>query len=130
MKSLTLTLLPEPLAVCQLPPSSEPPAWSALSSSFLAVIRTPEELSLVCREHAIPAGAKHEPGWLALKVEGPLDFSLTGILAALAQPLAEAGVSIFALSTFNTDYVLVRQQTIDVALDALHRAGHTVKQPT
>lgn len=130
MHRLNLSLLPERLAVCQLPPDGLLPEWTAATSAFLALIRTPEELSIVCREAALPAGARHEPGWCALKVAGPLDFGLTGILAALAEPLARAGVSIFVLSTFNTDYVLVKQERLDDAIAALQAAGHTVQRPS
>lgn len=70
---------------------------------------------------------KHEAGWRVFKVAGPLDFALTGILASIADPLAQAGVSIFAISTYNTDYLMVKEQKLDVALRALKQAGHTVE---
>ncbi len=102
MNRLTLTLLPESLAVCKLPAGSALPV-NSLNGPFWAVVRTREELSLVVAERDAPTDALVEPGWRAFQVVGPLDFSLTGILASLALPLAEAGVSIFAISTYDTD---------------------------
>ena len=122
---LTLTLLAEPLAVCRLDPHSAPPAW-AWSGPLVSITRSAEELSVVCAAASVPPDARAEQPWRALKVAGPLDFSLTGILASLAVPLAAADVSIFAVSTYDTDYVLVRSAQLDAALDALRRAGHTI----
>lgn len=81
---------------------------------------------MVCAESAVPAGLRCERAWRALRVEGPLDFALTGVLASLALPLAEAGVSIFAISTFDTDYVLVQEENLERAVNALRLAGHEV----
>lgn len=122
---LALTVLPDIFAVCRLPAGAEPPAW-ATAGSFYAFTRTPEELSLVCEQDQVPAGVTCQPGWRGLQVAGPLDFALTGVLASLAQPLAAAGVSIFALSTYDTDYVLVPDQDLPAALAALRAAGHTL----
>jgi hypothetical protein len=87
---------------------------------------TPDELSLVVPEAFAPDGAAIEAGWRALRVAGTLDFSLTGVLASLAAPLAQAGVSIFAVSTYDTDYLLVRESGLAAALVALRGAGHTI----
>lgn len=81
----------------------------------------------MCEEAAVPAEIHCEPGWRALGVEGPLDFGLTGVLSSIAQPLADAGVSIFAVSTFDTDYVLVRESSLVAAVRALEGAGHVVE---
>ena len=81
---------------------------------------------MVCSEGAVPAGATAERGWRCMKVDGPLDFELTGVLAALTQTLAEAGVPVFALSTYDTDYLLVKDEQLKIAAAALERAGHTV----
>ena len=125
MNSLVLTILPFPLAVCRLEASCNIPAWAA-AGPFFAITRTSEELSIVCEERLVPEGTRLEGGWRALKVEGPLDFSLTGILARLAAVLAQAEVSIFAISTFDTDYILVRQERLSAAADALRNAGYMV----
>jgi hypothetical protein len=127
MSGLTLHVLPERLAVCRLAsdaPVPEPPA----SAGFWSVTRTGEELSIVMPEEHMPDGGEGEAetGWRCLKVQGPLDFGLTGILASLATPLAEAGVSIFALSTYDTDYVLVKESDLEEAKRALSASGHRV----
>ena len=88
--------------------------------------RTADELSIVCETDYVPSEVEQESGWRALVVEGRLDFALTGILVSLAAPLADAGVSIFALSTFNTDYLLVRADDLPRAVAALRAAGHRV----
>ncbi|WP_343714309.1 ACT domain-containing protein [Inquilinus sp.] len=118
---LTLSLLPEILAVARLPAGAALPGWVDWSDPFVTVSRTGDELSVVCPEARVPADAQAERGWRGLKVEGPLDFALTGILARLAAPLAEAGISIFAISTFDTDYLLVRAGDLDAAIAVLQR---------
>ncbi len=122
---LRLEALGGSLAVCRLGPGDEAPGW-ARSGPLQAVVRTEGELSIVCDERAVPAGVRAERGFRALRVAGPLDFALTGVLAAIAAPLARAGVSIFAVSTFDTDYVLVREADLTRALAALAAAGHDV----
>ena len=115
------------LAVCRLPADVPIPSW-ALAGGIVSITRTNDELSIVCPEERVPAEVKAERGWRALQVVGPLDFALTGVLAALVVPLAEAGVSIFALSTYDTDYVLVRENDLPRAVTALAHAGHTVRE--
>jgi len=115
-------------AVCRLAPQEPVPTWVSTADAFTSVSRTREELSIVCVEDAVPPGICCAKGWRILEVAGPLDFAQTGILASLAVPLADAGVSIFAISTYDTDYVLVEQQQLDSAVRALTAAGHTVEQ--
>jgi hypothetical protein len=122
---LTLVLLPGAFAVCGLDPNEAVPSW-ATRGTFVSVTRTPNELSVVCREEDVPEGVRCERGWRCLQVPGPLDFSLVGVLASLLTPLAEAGVSVFALSTFDTDYLLVREADLERAERALRTAGHEV----
>lgn len=116
---LKLLVLPQVLAVCRLAPDAALPDWIDTTAGFLTISRTADELSLVCDLERVPEGVRVEPGWRAFKVEGPLDFALTGILAALAKPLADAGISIFAISTFDTDYLLVRVKELDRAIAVL-----------
>ncbi|HEY0836909.1 MAG TPA: ACT domain-containing protein [Azospirillum sp.] len=119
---LGLTLLPDVLAVARLEARQEGiPAWVDWTEPLVSVTRTAEELSVVCPEHRVPEGVRAERGWRAFKVDGPLDFALTGILAGLAAPLADAGVSIFALSTFDTDYLLVRAPDVERAVTTLEK---------
>lgn len=120
--SVFLSVLPSRLAIFQsarlLPPAG----------AFFCCTRTATEQSYVMEEHLAPADAAPvNPAWRALMVHGPLDFSLTGVLASLAGPLAEARISIFALSTFDTDYVLVKEDALPAAVAALRAAGHEVR---
>ena len=115
---MELTSLPEPLAICRLAPTERVPSWALeLHESFSSITRTREELSIVCPEEAVPPDVEAETGWRALVVPGPLPFEQTGVLAGIAAPLAAAGISIFAISTYDTDYVLVRE--LERALDVL-----------
>lgn len=125
--ALTLDLLPGVCAVCRLDPSAEVPEWAFAAGPLASVTRAPGELSVVCAEDAVPPGVRAQGGWRVLRVRGPLAFSLTGILAALAVPLAEAAVSLFAVSTYDTDCLLVPQGQLEAALAALRAAGHTVQ---
>jgi hypothetical protein len=125
---LNLNLTGDRLAVCRLAPGDELPTWATagLPTSITSITRTVTELSVVCPESVAPEATKAVRGWRVFQVEGVLDFALTGILASLAQPLAEAGVSLFALSTYDTDYVLVQEKDLDRAIEALTGAGHQV----
>ncbi|HEX9166469.1 MAG TPA: ACT domain-containing protein [Gemmatimonadales bacterium] len=114
------------LAICRLAPGAAVPDWAA--GPFVSVTRTPGELSVVCDEAGVPDGVRAERGWCALEVEGPLHFSLTGVLAGLAVPLADAGIPVFMLSTFDTDWLLVREPQLADALAVLSRAGHEVQE--
>lgn len=120
-----LLLLDGAFAVCRLGGDSSIPAW-ATAGGFFSITRTADELS-VCAEDAVPDGVKCERGWRCLRVAGTIEFSAVGVLAALAVPLAEAGVSVFAVSTFDTDYLLVKDTDLPAALEALRRAGHVVQ---
>ena len=121
----SLTVLGEQLSICRLEAGEEVPAW-ATGGSFFSVTRTQDELSVVCPEDVVPEGISRERGWHALKLEGTFDLSMVGILASVASPLAEAGASIFAVSTFDTDYVLVREEQLDLAVGTLRASGHRV----
>jgi hypothetical protein len=123
--SFELTLLPERFMVCRLPAGSEVPDW-AQSGDFSAIVRTPKEMSIVCLECIIPDNMIAECGWRVLKVEGPLEFSMVGVFASLALPLSQAGVSIFVLSTYDTDYLMVKEDALSKALISLREAGHII----
>lgn len=128
--SLTLTLRPCTLAVCRLPAGAEVPDW-AWQGAFHSITRTPDELSVIC-DHAAAAAAPAGPGlrvdgpWAVFEVEGPFAFDVTGVVAALSAPLAAAGVGIFVLSTFDTDWILVKAENAEAAADAWRTAGHAV----
>jgi hypothetical protein len=122
---LILSLLNETFIIYRLHPNQDIPE-KALNASFFAVTRTDEELSLVLPESVRLECEKSEPGWACFKVDGPLAFELVGILAGISTVLAEAGVSIFALSTFDTDYVLVKREQVGAAKEALSSAGYQI----
>jgi hypothetical protein len=124
--TLDLTLLPSTFAVSRLAPNAPIPAWATTAPIF-SVTRTIEELSIVAPEATVPADVRAERGWRALKIAGPIDFALTGVLASVLQPLAEAHIGIFAISTFDTDYILVRSEAVGAAIAALRAAGHKVR---
>lgn len=108
-------------------PGAEIPAWATNTGEFSCIIRAPGELSIVCAENVVPPeseGLVVEAGWVALRLEGPFPFAMTGVLASFVQPLAEAEIPIFAISTFDTDYVLVKNDNLRLALTALGAAGH------
>jgi len=123
---LTLTLLADRYAICRLDANAEVPTWSA-NGQFVTVSRTPDELSIVCPEANLPYGVMCEAGWRILKCEGPLDYNLPGIVASLAEPLADAGIPIFPIATYETDYVLVKEQHLETAINALTGYGHAVR---
>jgi hypothetical protein len=126
---VTLELLPWRLAVCKLPLDVTLDLPGRFGE-FWSYMETPEEHTLVCLEHlagqSLPPGTQSETGWRALRVAGILEFALLGILASIANPLADAGVSIFALSTYDTDYVLVKEIDLERALGALIAAGFPI----
>lgn len=120
---MTLELLPQKFSVCQI----ENPGQADLTAPFTFLARTDEEISLVCESEKAPKDAlKREDGWRGLRIAGPLDFSLIGILAKIAGLLAAQKISIFAISTYNTDYVLIKEAQLQNALDALSRAGYAI----
>jgi len=123
---LKLSVLDEICSICRLSPDEGIPTWAA-GGHFYSITRTRDELSIVCESRYVPTGSRAEPGWRVLKVEGPLDFSLTGILAALAGALANAGVSLFAVSTYDTDYLLIREEDLETGIRALRDAGYEVQ---
>jgi hypothetical protein len=124
--SLTLELIPETLAICRLEPEAPLPTWATAPGPFLTISRTPDELSITVAQEAVPAGVRCERDYRALRVRGQLPPNLVGILLSIAQPLANAGLAIFAISTYDTDYVLVKLQELPAALNALRGAGHQV----
>jgi len=124
-RQLVLTLLLERFAISRLAADSPIPDW-ATRGPFFSVTRTGDELSVVTELSCVPVGVESQPGWRVLKVHGPFVLSEVGVLAALAKPLAEARISLFAVSTFDTDYLLVASETLSAAVTALERAGHTI----
>jgi hypothetical protein len=124
---LPLVVLPDTLAICRLGPGDSIPAWANAPQPFVTLSRTPTELSITALEHLVASVAGCQHGYRPVRVQGPLPLDLVGVVAAMAQPLADAGVSLFAISTFETDYILVQDSDLPRALAAWLRAGHTVR---
>jgi hypothetical protein len=121
----TLVVLPDTFAVCRLTPSSPFPSW-AMTGEFFSVTRTADELAVVCRQESVPDYVRSEKGWRCLRIAGTIPFSVAGVIAALTAPLAEAGISVFITSTFDTDYLMTKQKDWEKAIEVLRRHGHTV----
>src|SRR5216684_7282509 len=124
-RHLELSLLPERYAISRLAADAPIPAW-ATQGPFFSVTRTGDELSIVSELSLVPIGVQSQSGWRVLKVHGPFVLSEIGVLAALSAPLAEAKISLFAVSTFETDYLLLASQGLPAAIAALERAGHSI----
>ena len=122
---LTLFVLQETFAICRLDKNSAVPKWASVGD-FYSATRTFDELSVVCAQVNVPEGITCDKGWRCLKVEGPLDLSLTGVIASLAATLAHASISIFGVSTYDTDYLMVREKDLQRAVLVLSQAGHEV----
>ena len=125
VEPLKLQVLGETMAICRLEATSPLPDW-AYGDEFYSITRSSEELSIICPAAVIPTGIKAESGWRAIKVVGPFDFSLTGVLSSLLEPLAAANISILSLSTYDTDYVFVRADALQQTLQVLQAAGHQI----
>ena len=121
-----LLLGSETLSICRLEKNAPIPEW-ALTGEFFSITRTAEELSVVCPQNQVPPGVQKQDGWKVLQVEGPLDFSLTGVLASLTGPLAKEGISVFAISTYDTDYLLVQQELLEKAIEILTKREYQVR---
>ncbi len=126
-RQLELTLLPDRFAISRLAADAPIPGW-ATQGAFFSVTRTRDELSVVCELARVPVGVQCQSGWRVLKVHGPFVLSEIGVLSALAAPLAAAKISLFAISTFDTDYLLVASETLLAAIAALERAGHAINR--
>lgn len=125
----TLELIDDTYGIARLEPSADDPRW-ARGPGLVSVTRTPEELSVVCPDRRIPPEVTAERGWSVFRVAGQLDFALTGVIHALTEPLAEARIGVFVLSTYDTDYLAVREAERARATERLTQAGHWVEAPT
>ena len=115
--------LPSQYAIVRFEPKSAVPAW-AVQGQFVSISRTQDELSVVCPAEQLPADVNSPLRWICLKLEGPFPFSQTGVLLSFIEPLSDSGVPIFAVSTFDTDYVLIQKEFAETAIDTLRGAGH------
>lgn len=125
---MIFTLLPDTFAIVRMEPGDEIPDWSA-GGPFVSITRTSKELSVVCREVSVPPGSQADRGWQCLELEGTIPLNTIGVAAAFTSVLAKAGVSVFPIATYDTDYVLVKGDRLEKAADALRSAGHSVRRP-
>jgi uncharacterized protein len=125
-RSFELALLPEKFTICRLAPDAVVPEWAR--GQFFSITRTSDELSVIAETALVPGRLRTEVSWRVMKVHGPFDLSEVGVLASLVQPLAAASVSVFTISTFETDYLLVQCSQLREAVAALRNAGHTVHE--
>jgi hypothetical protein len=125
--TLAFTLLPERMAIARLEHDSPIPTWAS-GGAFTSITRTPHELSIVCEERAMPREIAAARGWRGLMLQGPFALTETGIAAEFTAVLGHAKVSVFVISTYETDFVLVPEKSLDVAISALERAGHSVRR--
>ena len=126
IRQQTLIVVNGTFAVCRFEPDTPIPPWATAGDLF-SITHTADELSVVCRQDAVPEGITCERGWRCLRVAGTIPFSVVGVLASLTAPLAEAGISVFTVSTFDTDYLLVKAEDLERAVDVLRRRGHTIQ---
>ena len=126
-KKLSLKLMPLRMAVCRFDPLASLPDWLD-GSGFYSITRTKEELTVVCRENSVAAGTICESGWRCFQVQGVLDFSEIGIIFTITQPLAKSGVSVFVISTYDTDYFMVKEKDLAKAINALNASGHQITE--
>jgi uncharacterized protein len=121
---LKFSLVPGSFAVCRLSAAAWLPDWAS-RGNFFSITRSPDELSIVCSEAQVPPDVHHENDWACLKLVGPFPFAETGILSSFVQPLSDRAIPIFAISTFDTDYVLVKSAWVEKAIEVLKQSGHT-----
>ena len=121
----SFSLLPEVFAICRLHGDHAIPPW-AVTGMFFSITRSPDEVSIVCPQSNVPERTRCHRGWRCLKLEGVLDPMMVGVISSIAAPLAEGGVSIFVISTFDTDYLLVKHENLEKATQILTAHGHTV----
>jgi len=126
---LRLSILPEVFTICSLPPDGTIPDISQIPS-IISITKTPKELTLICDENHIPDNWKKSGQWKCIKVEGCFDLNAVGVLASIAEPLAQNKISIFVLSTFETDYILIHAEDVNTAVSCLTEFGHTFVEST
>jgi len=127
-RRLTLRIRPESFAICRLEPGAALPGWLP-SRGFTATVRAEDELCVYCEAAAVPQDVRAVRNWRALQLLGPFDFSESGVIASVAGPLAEAGISIAVLATYDTDYIFVRDDALESAAEILQAGGHRVVGP-
>ena len=117
--------MPQVYAICSFPTDATFPDWPDHASIF-SITKTPKEITIVCEEHQVPGACKTSENWKCIKVEGSFDLDAVGVLASIAEPLAQNKISLYAISTYDTDYILIHAKNIDKAVSCLKTFGHTI----
>ncbi len=125
LSALNLSLLKERYGICVLPNTAQIPDW-ALTESLVSITRTKKELTIVCRQDVIPSQCQSDLNWRCFRVDGSFDLNQIGVISSLSSPLAEAKISIYVISTFNTDYFLVQEEKVEQTISILSGCGHTI----
>ena len=124
-RQLQLSLLGEIYGICVFESDTEIPEWAA-AVSFCSITRTQEELTIVCPQNTIPSGCEYDAGWRCFRIDGSFDLNQIGVISSLAAPLAQASISIFVVSSYDTDYILVKKEKVNQAIAVLTDSGHLV----
>ena len=122
---LHLSLIKEKYGICTLPNSAPIPDW-ALNESLVSITSSEKELTIVCRQDIIPSQCKCDLDWRCFKVDGSFDLNQTGVISSLSSPLADAGISIYVISTYDTDYFMVKEENVEQAISVLSNSGHSI----
>jgi hypothetical protein len=125
-RKLKLSLLKDKYGICSLPATTPIPDW-ALKESLISITRTKEELTIVCRQDLIPSQIQCDPNWRCFRIDGAFDLNQTGVISSISSPLANAGISIYVISTYNTDYFLVKEENVNQTISVLSSSAHSIK---
>jgi hypothetical protein len=124
-RHLQLSLLKDKYGICSLPNTAPIPDW-ALKESLISITRTEEELTIVCRQDLIPPQCKCDLNWRCFRIDGTFDLNQTGVISSISSPLANTGISIYCISTYNTDYFLVKEENVEQTISVLSDCGHSI----
>jgi hypothetical protein len=124
-RQLKLSILKDKYGICTLPNTASIPEW-ALMQSLISITRTKKELTIVCRQDLIPSEYQPDLNWRCFRVEGTFDLNQTGVISSISLPLADAGISIYVISTYNTDYFLVKEKNLEQTISVLSGCGHSI----
>lgn len=127
-RKLQLSLLDEVYGICIFPNNAPVPEW-AVTASLYSITRTKKELTIVCPQSVIPSDCEYDSNWRCFRIDGSFDLNQVGVISSLAAPLAQAGVSIFVVSSYDTDYFLVTGEKVEKAIAALSDNGHLIVRP-
>jgi hypothetical protein len=124
-RQLQLSLLKDKYGICTLPNTAPIPDW-ALTQSLASITRTEKELTIVCRLEILPSQYQSGLNWRCFKIDGSFDLNQIGVISSISSPLADAGISIYVISTYDTDYFLIKEQNLEKTISVLSNSGHYI----